>query len=541
MLNPVRKKKNNKIIIFAIITLLLISGGVGYYFLFTPEKAPEIIYQTGKVRQDDLLISLENSGVIKYLDENEIISTVNGTVSYLYVQENSNIKIGDPILAVDDSNLKIQLEQAYNDLKIAKLKLADLLQTTIDKINDVTVEQLVTITAPIDGVAEYSVQNGMYVSNNSSVMTITDNQKLNFIGGVPLALKESIEVGQNVQIDTYDLSNSLTGTITKISNTAHSNGYEMIYDVWITVENTGIRKGMTGVAEFQVDINKFKISGEFDNLAETAIYPTVSGKIETIYIDSGEFVAKGTPLLKIDSTSLINQVETQKQSIRNTELKIEQLMLELESVLIKSPNEGAVIDLYVTQNQAINSNTKIAKIVTDLVTSLEIDELDIGKVELGQEVLLLIPGFSNDEVKGIVSYISDSGLVKDGITTYEVYISFAPNAKIKPGMTVDATIILDKAENVLMVPTTSIIDVKDGKAVRVLVDEQIKVKKVEVGITNDIMTQITSGIEMTDIIITSLTIPESSTTSTSGSSSLVPSNVSIPGITGGAGGGGSGK
>jgi len=108
-------------------------------------------------------------------------------------------------------------------------------------------------------------------------------------------------------------------------------------------------------------------------------------------------------------------------------------------------------------------------------------------------------------------------------------------------MTVDVSILLAKAENTLMVQSTSIIEVKDGHAVRVLEGEQIKVKKVEVGISNDTLTQIISGIDLSDVIITSLTVPTSSTSSSSGGSSLLPSSVPIPGISGGPSGGGSGS
>jgi len=157
---------------------------------------------------------------------------------------------------------------------------------------------------------------------------------------------------------------------------------------------------------------------------------------------------------------------------------------------------------------------------------------------LGQEATLFIPAIGNEEIPGTVTSISDSGMVKDGITTYEVSVHFPANEKVKAGMTADVSILLDKAEDVLMVPTTSVIDVKGGKAVRVLVDGEITVKKVETGISNDTMTEIISGIAPIDEIITSLTIPTGSSDAASNSSSFVPSNVSIPGVSGPGGGGG---
>lgn len=541
-----KKKKNKKLLYFLIAGLILITGGIIYYLLMPDKESEEVIYQTGQVKQGDLVVSLDGSGVIMYSEELDLTSSVSGTISELYISEDSEIAAGDTILKVDTSSTEYQLEQAYNDLKAAEYKLADLLQTTVDKINKVSFNDLATVNAPSDGVIKYTIQDGASVTTNTSVMTVENNNSIYFVAELFESDLKQIKVGQSVNIYSDEFSGLSSGVVERVSNVSHSNGTTMVYDAWILVDNQGmLEEGLEGTAYIKTNNGEITRDGEFDSTGgDTQIYPKISGDIDQIYVDSGDYVKKGQPLFTISNTSLINQIETQKIAIDNIRLRIEDLEQGLAELVVKSDYSGVISDLYVSPNQAISNNTKIAKLVSDeLVAKIEVDELDINKVRLGQEATLYIPAVSNEDIYGTVSYISDTGIVKDGITTYEVYISVEQNDLIKSGMTVDASIILDKTENALLVPTSSIIDVKGGKAVRVLENDEIIGKPVEIGLSNDTMTEIISGIELTDVIITSLTYPTStSSTSTPSGSSLMPTSVQVPGVTGpGGGGGGTGS
>lgn len=538
-----KKKKNKKLLYFLIAGLILMTSGIIYYLLLPSKESDEVIYQTGQVKQGDLVVSLDGSGVIMYSEEVELTSNVNGTISELYISEGSKISQGDSILKVDSGSAEYQLEQAYNDLKSAQYKLADLLQTTVDKIDKVTFNDLSTVYAPSDGVVKYSIQNGATVNTNTPVMTIENNNSIYFVAEIYESDLSQVKAGQSVSIYSKEYDGYYTGVVERISNVAHSNGKDMVYDAWIKVNNSGILKGsMTGTAYIKTADSEVTKAGKFVDNEGRQIYPKISGNIDQIYVASGDYVKKGEPLFKVSNTSLVNQIETQKISIDNIRLKIADLESGLSDLVVKSDYSGVISDLYVTPNQIISNNTKIAKLVSDqFVAKIEVDELDINKVQIGQEASLFIPAVSNDEIYGTVSYISDKGIVKDGITTYEVYISVEQNDLIKSGMTVDASIILDKTENALLVPTSSLIDIKGGKAVRVLEDGEIVGKPVEIGLSNDTMTEIISGIELTDVIITSLTYPSSTSSSTTPSgSSLMPTSVQVPGVTGPGGGGGGG-
>lgn len=541
-------EKNNesgkkKLIIVLSILALIVTGGLVYYFFFAPEELEEITYQTGQVKQGDIILSIENSGVIKSSDQATLTSSVNGTIKELYISENSTVKVNDQILKLDDRNLNIQLEQAYSSKRIAEINLANLLQTAVADMNGASIEKVATVVAPFSGVVSYNTQKGANVNTSSPVMNLVNNDRLNFVMQVPVDDITYIGIGDSIEIAVDNYLDNLIGTVSRIDATPKYNGSIMSQEVWVRVDNPGLAAGMKGQAMYETEYTYSYARGVFENGEEAAVYSKINGVIEDIYVQSGQYVTKGTPLFRINSTSLANQIESQKQNIYNDELKIKSILLDLEKTTVKAASSGLVTELLVAANQTIGSGTKIASLSSNsLVASIEVDELDIAKIEIGQSANLLIPGYSEiEEVAGTVSYIASVGKVKDGITTYEVQISFNTLDKVKEGMTVDAAIILQQVENVLKVPTTSIIDIKDGKAVRVMVGEEVVAKKVEVGISDDTMSEIISGLEKNQTIITSITYPEAKVSTTPNSSSLLPStDVKIPGITGGSGGGGGG-
>ncbi|TCS84589.1 efflux RND transporter periplasmic adaptor subunit [Tepidibacillus fermentans] len=534
-----KTKKRLTIIVLSAVVLLS-GGGFSYYYLTAQENVAAVSYQTSKVKKGDLTVTVDSSGVIEYGNQMDITPTVNGTVTKIYVQEGAKVEAGDPLFAVDDSSLQNQINQAKNELKSAQIKLADLLQTTVSNVNKVTVDRLLTIYAPADGYIHYNVQTGSPVGGStgasSSIATIQNKSIMRFIANVPVERITDVKVGQVAEIQSDDGISKVIGKVERIFNT----------EVWVTVNNPGnLEKGLKGTAVIQTAAEPIEdAKGQYEYVSdEVMVFSKVSGNVEKLYVNNDTYVKKGTPIIKISNPSLINDIESQKLNISNIQLKIDQLEKEKDSLIQKAPIAGIIRDLSIAEGQAIapsnaGGSSGIAKIESnDLVANIEVDEVDIAKVAVGQEANLTIQALLGETIIGKVSSISTTGIVKDGVTTYKVTIIFPANEKVKAGMTVDASIIVAKAENVLMVPNSSVIEVKDGKSVRVMNGDLIKMKPVEVGISNDTMTEIKSGLLETDVVVTAVVTPTTSSSSgtTSSNSSLVPSNVTVPGINGGGG------
>lgn len=141
------------------------------------------------------------------------------------------------------------------------------------------------------------------------------------------------------------------------------------------------------------------------------------------------------------------------------------------------------------------------------VVKLALNEVDIPKVRSGQKSEIFLDAFSDKTFNGRVTSVDDVGTDNQGVITYNVYITLLnPDNNIKPGMTANADIEVDKAENVLAVPNSAIKPYKGGKGVQIY---DAKSKKpvyvpIKIGVKGIDKTEVTEGVTEGMKVITAL-------------------------------------
>ena len=130
-----------------------------------------------------------------------------------------------------------------------------------------------------------------------------------------------------------------------------------------------------------------------------------------------------------------------------------------------------------------------------LTMTMNIDELDISSVKVGQDVEVTADALENQVFHGVVNKVSVIGTSQNGVTTYpvEVLLSDVENTDLIPGMNVSATIVLEKKDDVLLIPTTA---VKRGNKVKMLGSgEEVEI---ETGIDDGTQVEVLSGLSEGD-------------------------------------------
>lgn len=205
--------------------------------------------------------------------------------------------------------------------------------------------------------------------------------------------------------------------------------------------------------------------------------------------------------------------------------------------------EGSLITTGNTSNSSNNSsntNTSSSQSIgtvtaekNQLQAKVNVSEVDIPHVRVGQKVTMTLDAFTDKTFTGRVTAIDTSGAVSSGVTTYPVTISFdsALNT-IYPNMAVSAKIITSVKTDALLVPSAAVQTVNGQSTVRVLNNGQISEVSVDVGDSNDTDTEIVSGLQEGDYVVTG-------TSSAGGSRSQSGTTSPFGGFGGrGAGGGG---
>jgi RND family efflux transporter MFP subunit len=211
---------------------------------------------------------------------------------------------------------------------------------------------------------------------------------------------------------------------------------------------------------------------------------------------------------------------------------------------VTSPIDGTVNAINIKNGDDLSklssgSSRQVPIIIGDLGTlkaQMEVNEVDIANVSIGQKATLTFSAIDGLSMTGKVEKMDSLGTLTSGVVTYNVTISFdSLDSRIKPEMSVSASIITGVKQDVILVPNGAVKTQSGSSYVQLLTGLTPENKTVEIGLSNDTQTEIVSGVNVGDKVVTQ-TISGSSTsttTSTASSSRSGSSSIRVPGLGGG--------
>jgi macrolide-specific efflux system membrane fusion protein len=196
------------------------------------------------------------------------------------------------------------------------------------------------------------------------------------------------------------------------------------------------------------------------------------------------------------------------------------------SPTIYAPISGTISGLSLQLGSVLTSQTsstgnstsqRIANIKTDAtpVAIVNLSEVDVPKVKVGDKVTITMDAFSIQTFTGKIVSIDTTGTVSSGVTTYPAYIQFDTAIDgIYPNMGANASIITQIRDNVVMVPNAAVKTTNGQTTVSVMKNGSVSTVDVTTGAANDSETEITSGVSEGDTVVTGTSTSGASTTST---------------------------
>jgi RND family efflux transporter MFP subunit len=196
---------------------------------------------------------------------------------------------------------------------------------------------------------------------------------------------------------------------------------------------------------------------------------------------------------------------------------------DLEDYHIKAPFDGVVTGLSINVGDSVSRDDIIASVITkELYAKISLNEVDAARVKVGDEALLSFDALSGETMQGKVVKVDTIGTVSQNVVIYNAEISFDPTSGLlKPGMSVNVEIMIDSKTNVLLITNSALKNDKNGTYVLVAGSRKNNTKNnsrqvttakkyIEIGITDDIDTEVISGLSEGEVAIvkTSGQIPE---------------------------------
>lgn len=209
---------------------------------------------------------------------------------------------------------------------------------------------------------------------------------------------------------------------------------------------------------------------------------------------------------------------------------------------IAAPAAGVITTITAAVGERLNGGEVVAHLTNynNLQTVVQVDELDIPKVKIGQSVTVKVSAYPDQTYTGKVSEIANEGISTNGVSTFDVTIQLGKLKDLKVGMSTEASILTASKDTALYVPIEAVHSRGNQKFVILGTANQnqdssqtgfggAQMQTVETGLTNDNFVEITKGLtEGQTVSMPQLAVNSSSTTNGKG------------GLMGGFGGGSGG-
>ncbi|MED1490813.1 efflux RND transporter periplasmic adaptor subunit [Bacillus smithii] len=170
---------------------------------------------------------------------------------------------------------------------------------------------------------------------------------------------------------------------------------------------------------------------------------------------------------------------------------------------ITAPADGTVTSIGVSDGDRVSKGQVIAHITNydDLQTTVQIDELDIPKVKVGQTASIKVNAFPDTTYTGKVTAVANEGTVSNGVSTFDVTVHMNKPTNVKVGMTTEVSILVQSKDNALYVPIEAVHSINNEKYVVVEKgDGSVARQTVKTGISNEDYVEITDGLTEGEVV-----------------------------------------
>ena len=429
----------------------LASGGFYFYSRRSrPAASPaNMTYTTAAVERRRLTAAITGSGTLQAANTYSVTTTLSDTILTADFEEGDQVEKGQVLYTIDSSDLSTSLEQSAISLSQAERSYQKKLESRDD----------LNVTATLSGrIMALEVETGDEVSPGQTIASIRDRDTMALTVPFPADDAEGFSVGQAAQVTLDSTFETLSGTVSKISaNTSVRTGNMIVREVTIEVSNPG-GISTTQSASAQVDGVGSSAGGTFAYREEGVVTAALSGQVSSVKVSEGDWVEKGQLLVTLTSDSLDDEITNASNSLRNAQISQESQYNRLENYTITSPISGTVIDKNYKAGETSEANKTLCTIydLSYLQMTLNVDELDIADIAVGQTVSVVADALEDRTYEGVVTKVSVVGSTSGGVTTYPVSIRIDETDGLLPGMNVDATILFGSAENVLTIPAAAL-------------------------------------------------------------------------------------
>ena len=447
------------IAIVGAVLLVVAAVAVGRIVLTNSEGkdgAEMLAVKTAAVERGDIAVIIDATGTIKPLNIVEVSSKASGKILDLRVDAGDYVEKDEIIAVIETTYVQISLDQAQADLRTAQARLQ---QAEID-FELQKQQSAIQIRQSTESLAEATqrlaqLKEQIRLEKTANARGILDAENSLNISRIRYKLLTSGEVRDenrsraqaslNQEIANLDLvisehkRNQTLYEKELISQAALESSHAQLKSAEArhqsAVENLRLVEKPATEAELelgQADIRKAEFNLEIANeRVEAEVSRDMDIELQNQRIVQAEESLKLAMANQKQIERKQRDLETARSSVKRSETQLELRQIEYDDTIIKAPVSGTILEKLVEEGQVITSRLSslsssegqalvtMADLDTVYVVT-EVDETDIGKVEIGQPVTITVEAYPDTPFQGEVLKIAPLGQSLQNVTTFEV-------------------------------------------------------------------------------------------------------------------------
>jgi HlyD family secretion protein len=478
-------------IIGGVVLVLLVAGVLVYRGVARGQANAAASVQTATVERGTLTASLSYAGTIRPGQSATISWQASGKVGKVKVTQGESVQANQELADLDTNALPPSIIKAKQDLIDAQKTLDDLLNSTLQQAQNLQAVQ--TAQKNLDDLKQTVAQN----SADAQVALATAQKTLDD------AQKKQIATRYPHSTDKYVIQNALTKYLLAkedyktalqefdrvdhkpLTNSDRANALQKL----VTAE----QKMKTAFATYNWYV-LMPTQNDMDtadaNLAQAQANLTVAQTNFDSLKDGPDSVA--ITLAESQLADAQRAYERSKdgpnpEDVSAAQAAVDAAQATLDQAQLLAPFAGTITQVDIKPGDLVNSSTSAFRIddLSSIYVDLQVSEIDINSLQLGQQAALTFDAIPNKEYAGKVTAIGIAGTVSQGVVNYPVTVQIInADEVVKPGMTAAVNIIIARHDNVLIVPNQAIRASADQRTVTVLYQGQQIPVTVTVGLTN---------------------------------------------------------
>jgi HlyD family secretion protein len=191
--------------------------------------------------------------------------------------------------------------------------------------------------------------------------------------------------------------------------------------------------------------------------------------------------------------------------VKRAETRISAIEATLSLPKIEAPFDGTITQVQTKAGDQVNPGTLAFRLddLSHLLVDVGISEVDINRIQNGQDATLQFDSTPDKEYQGVVVSVDPVGTVNQGVVEFQITVEITnPDESVKPGMTSAVNIVINQLQDVLLVPNRAVRSQDGDRVVYILKNGQLTPITLTLGVSSDTMSEaLNTELQVGDLIV----------------------------------------